>query len=235
MSLVDNLNEAARYTGKIFQRLGDLLVLFIISIIPIVNFIAIGYYARIVKEGSSSEVPPRLERYGDMFVEGLKIVVVGIIWALIIGVISVIIARPFLALAFFSSFADPLFFTSAWLFTLGPFLAIFGIIAFLLGIIAFMGVIHMVKTGSFGKAFAFGEILNAIGKIGWLRYLAFFAVAFIASAIVSVLSSAFGPFGWVVSAVLSVLEGLFIARTIGLLYDQAMKTTIPPTNPSTTA
>ena len=233
MGLSDDLNQAAQYTGSIFQRLGELLILVIISIIPIVNFIALGYYARIARDEASSKSAPKLERYTDMFIEGLKIIVVTIIWAIIIGTIASIIAIPFIAVAFLNIFTNPTTFLAAgWIFAFGSFAVIFGIIAFLLGIFAFMGVIHMVKTKSFGKAFALGEIYGVIGKIGWLRYLAFFVVLFIAGAVESAIAGALGPIGWVVTALLSVLMGLFFSRTIGLLYDNAALIKSSSTYPS---
>jgi len=233
MNLSDNLNQAAQYTGSIFQRIGELLILFIISIIPIVNFIAIGYYARIVRDNPSSKSAPKLEGYMDMFVEGLKIVVIAIIWAIIIAVIAIIIAIPFIAIAFITNLTNPANFLNAgWIFAFGSFFVIFGIIAFLLGIFAFMGIIHMIKTKSFGKAFAFGEIFSMIGKIGWLRYLAFFVIFFVASAIVGTITGALGAIGWVVGALLSVLIGLFFSRTIGLLYDNAAGSNTQPSQSS---
>ena len=237
MSLSDDLTEASQYTGGILKQIGDLLILFIISIIPIVNFIALGYYARILRDIPSSKTPPRLVGYMDMFIDGLKIIVVAIIWAIIIGVIAVLVAIPFIALAALSGLlTNPLsLITSAWILVLAPFLVIFGIIAFLLGIFAFMGIVNMVKKNSFGKAFAFGEIFNMIGKIGWLRYIAFFIVFFIAGAVVSAISGAAGPLGWVISAFLSVLVGIFFSRTIELLYDKtAGQTTQPPSTQTTT-
>ena len=221
MTLSEDLTESAQYTGSIFQRLGELIILFIVSIIPIVDFIAFGYYAKIVRDSPSSKSAPKLEMYGDMFVEGLKIFVVGIIWAIIAAIVALIIAVPFLAVGVAAWFTNPAQFASAgWIFALGAFAIVFGIIAFFIGIIAFMSIIHMVKQKSFGKAFAFSEIFGAIGKIGWLQYLAFFVVVFIAVAIVATISGALGPIGWVISALLSVLEGLFFSRTIGLMYDK---------------
>jgi hypothetical protein len=235
MSLSDDLNQAAQYTGSIFQRIGDLLILLIVSIIPIVNFIALGYYARIIRDNPSSRNTPKLERYMDMFIEGLKIFAVTLIWAIIIAIIAVVIAIPFIALAAFTALTDPAMFLSAgWILAFGSFFVIAGIIAFLLGIIAFMGIIHMIKKDSFGKAFAFGEIFGMIGKIGWLRYLAFFVVFFVASAIVAAISGGLGPAGWIIGALLSVLLGLFFSRTIGLLYDNAagVDTQTPPVPPA---
>lgn len=226
MSFSEKLNQAIQYTGTIFQRLGELILLFIVSIIPIVDFIAIGYYVRVVRDSSASREVPKLERYGDLFVEGLKVFAVAIIWALIIAVISVVIATPFVAVALIDMFANPAGVLNAgWILAFGAFFAIFAVIAFLLGIFAFMGIIHMVKQNQFGKAFAFGEIFGMIGKIGWLRYMAYFVVLFIVSAILSAITGALGPIGWIVGALLSVLVGLVFARTIGLMYDQAVGVT----------
>lgn len=225
MTLSDDLSESAQYTGSIFQRIGDLIILFIVSIIPIVDFIALGYYAKIVRDNPSSKSAPKLEMYGEMFVEGLKIVVVGIIWAIIISIIAAIIAVPFFAASALAAFTNPAQFASAgWIFALGAFAVIFGIVAFFIGIIAFMGIIHMVKKKSLGKAFAFSEIFGVIRKIGWIQYLAYFVIVFIAVVIVGTISGALGPIGWVISALLSVLEGLFFSRTIGLMYDKATGT-----------
>jgi hypothetical protein len=237
MNLSESLTEASQYTGAIFQRIGELLMLFIVSIIPIVNFISFGYYARVIRDAPSSKAPPKLENYVDMFVEGLKIFVVVIIWAIIVGIIAVIIGIPFLALAIpLAALTDPSFWTTpAAFYTLAPFIAVVAVVGFFLGIIAFMGIVNMMKKGSFGKAFAFGEISHIIGNIGWSRYLAFFVIAFGVSAIIGSVAGALLTLGWVISAVLNVLAGIFFSRTIGLMYDQTMQpsTQLPPTQTAT--
>jgi len=237
-SLSDSLSHAADYTKGLLSRLGDYIILAIISIIPIVNFIAWGYYGRVIKDGSASKEPPKLEKYGDMFVGGLMVFVAGIIWAIPIIIISAVIAIPIIgAMAFsrWNQMMSPGFFTNpaAMIFLIMPLLAIMGIIAFLVGIVALMGIIHMFKTGSFGKAFAIGEILNIIGKIGWLRYLAWLVVSFVLGAVIGALSLI--PFiGWVIDAFLSVLLVIFLARSIGIMYDAAMGGTTAPAAPTAT-
>lgn len=222
MSLTEDLNEAGQYTGSIFKRIGDFIILFIVSIIPIVDFIALGYYAKVARDSPMSKDAPKLERYGDMFIEGLKIFVIVIVWIIIIAIVAGIIAIPFIAIGVLTTLANPTKFVSGgWLFAAGIFAVIGVVVAFIVGIIAFMSVVHMMKKNSMGKAFAFSEILGVIGKIGWGTYLAFFIIAFIGLAIAGAISSAFGPLGWIVSALLSVLEGLFFFRTIGLMYDKA--------------
>jgi len=236
MSLSNSLSYAADYTKGLLSRLGDYIILTIISIIPIVNFIAWGYYGRVIKDASASKEPPKLEKYWDMFVGGLMVFVAGIIWAIPIIIISAIIAIPFIgviALSHWNQVMSPDLFANpgAILLPMAPLMAIMGIIAFLVGIVALMGIIHMFKTGSFGKAFALGEILNIIGKIGWLRYLAWLVISFILVAVIGAFS--WIPFiGWVIGAFLSVLLITFLARSISIMYDGAMGVTTAPAPPT---
>jgi O-antigen ligase len=108
-----------------------------------------------------------------------------------------------------------------------------GIITFLISIVALMGLIHMFKTGSFGKAFAIGQILNIIGKIGWLRYLAWLVVSFVLAMVI--IAFTYIPFlGWIIVAFLEVLLVIFLARSIGIMYDSAMGMTTAPAAPAAT-
>ncbi|MEM4251418.1 MAG: DUF4013 domain-containing protein [Candidatus Bathyarchaeia archaeon] len=45
------------------------------------------------------------------------------------------------------------------------------IIAFAVAIIMAVAIVHMIKSGSFGKAFKVGEIIGIIGKLGWGKYI----------------------------------------------------------------
>jgi hypothetical protein len=228
MNLLDSLIESYEYTVAIFRRIRELLILFVISIIPIVDFMILGYYARVIRDDPSSETPPKLENYMNTFMEGLKITAVMIIWAILIGIISVIIAIPFMAISIpVINWADPLYWTTPGAYLPpAPFIVVLAVVAFPLGFIAFMGIVHMVKRNSFTKAFALGEIFSIIGKIGWLRYLAYFAISFV----ILTISGAIAATLWIISAIIAVLVGIFLARTIGLLYDQATK---PSTQPMT--
>ncbi len=54
------------------------------------------------------------------------------------------------------------------------------IVAIIIGLISPIGIIRFARTGKFGEAFNFGEILATIKKIGWLSYiLAFIIVAIV--------------------------------------------------------
>ncbi|MGQ9760200.1 MAG: DUF4013 domain-containing protein [Candidatus Methanomethylicaceae archaeon] len=64
-----------------YPALGDLIILLVISIIPIVNFIAIGYYGRVLRDRPDSQAPPALHDFWDLFVGGLKALVALLIWS----------------------------------------------------------------------------------------------------------------------------------------------------------
>ena len=59
------------------------MILIVLNIIPIVNWIVIGYAARVLRESPSTETPPKLEKYGEMFVDGAKVTFASLIYMLV--------------------------------------------------------------------------------------------------------------------------------------------------------
>ncbi|MEM3372542.1 MAG: DUF4013 domain-containing protein, partial [Candidatus Korarchaeum sp.] len=88
MELSENLNRAASFTGKLFSDIGNLILLIVINLIPLVNFIFTGYMAKIIRE--SPEDPPKLSDYGKLFVDGLLIFIAALIYALIPALIMMV-------------------------------------------------------------------------------------------------------------------------------------------------
>ena len=78
----------------------------------------------------------------------------------------------------------------------------------------------MIKTGKFGKAFAFGEILGIIGKIGWGKYLAWLVLIVVIAVIVGAIAGAVPFVGWVIAAIIGPALMVFYFRSLGLLYSQ---------------
>ena len=267
MNLADSLSYAADYTRRLFSRLGDLVILTIISIIPIVNLLAWGYFGRIIKESQASKDPPKVERYTDMFIGGLKVLGAALIWSIpmiiIITLLALTILLPFIGLVAMQPFSGnwTLFeqmmqygnWTSigdmmrhgywsnvgAFALAMIPLIIVIVIVAFFIGLIAMLGIVHMFKTGSFTKAFAIGEIFHIMQKIGFLRYIALPIITIILGSIIG-LFEMIPVIGWIIGAFLSLLLGIFLARAIGLLYDEALgiapaglyvSSTMPPPPP----
>ena len=222
MNVSEIFSKAANYTKAILSRFGDLIILLVVSIIPIVNLIAIGYYGRIIKDRSDSQAPPRLNRFWELFVDGLKVLVVGLIWSIPVIIIFLITFVPIFTIMRWEHMMTYMTQPTALLrFASFILLILMLVIAFGVFIIASVGIVHMFKTGSFGKAFAVGELVSIIGKIGLFRYLFWIIVAAVFGAVVSGLSM-IPVIGWIISDLLSIILLIFLARSIGLMYDSAV-------------
>jgi hypothetical protein len=229
LKLEVNLTDSIDYTKMLFNDLGRLLILIILDIIPIVNFIVAGYAANVIKQPKGSKELPPLTNYFDLWIQGLKIVVASII----IMIIPIILIGPSVVLFVIAAWIDVSFLP-----TVGGFLAIVMLLiglllAFFLSIILGMAIVNMVKHNDFGKAFAFGEILNIIGKIGWGSYIVWLIVIFIVSVIVSAIGG-IPVIGWLLSLILAPLFAVFAARSASLTYMEGTTTPEPAAAPPTT-
>ncbi|MEM3462728.1 MAG: DUF4013 domain-containing protein, partial [Candidatus Bathyarchaeia archaeon] len=82
---------------------------------------------------------------------------------------------------------------------------------------AAMGIAHMIRTGRFVKAFAFGEIIGIIGKVGWGNYIIWLIVMFAIALIFSAIGGI--PWiGWLISLILMPPFLAFASRSLGLVY-----------------
>jgi len=219
LNLSENLSNSFEYAKKLFSDVGRLIILIVLDIIPIVNWIVVGYAARVLRESPGTDVPPKLERYGQMFVDGAKVFFASLIYmivplALIFAGVGSFIASTFMFQG--EAVAPGVMFggTALVLVLAGIILAIIFLI--ILGV----GMAHMIKTGKFGKAFAFSEIFGIIRGIGWGRYLGWIIVVIIIAAIIGGIAGIIPLVGWIVSAIISPGLTVFIFRSMGLLYNE---------------
>ncbi|MBC7127508.1 MAG: DUF4013 domain-containing protein [Candidatus Methanosuratincola petrocarbonis] len=212
LDLGKNLNDAFQYAQKLFSDLGRLLILVILSIIPILNFIVVGYAAKVASETPEGNAPPQLTGYASLFIEGLKVVVVGIVYM----IIPLILIGP----SIIGFMSIPMLPAAPGLFVGGlALIALFAgiILAILASILFYMGVMNMIKKNSFGKAFAFGEILEIIRNVGWGMYILWIIALIIIVAIVGLIS-AIPVVGWLISLIISPAVSVFIFRSAALVY-----------------
>jgi hypothetical protein len=104
------------------------------------------------------------------------------------------------------------------------------LLMFFILIIMSMGIVNMVKKDSFAKAFAFGEVLAVIRRIGWGTYIFWTIVIFVCGLIVSGIGSIPG-FGWVISLIVSPIIGVFVARSSSLVYSEGTVPVVTPLTP----
>jgi ribosomal protein L40E len=256
MKLEESLSKGFNYTRRLFSRVKDLLILTIISLIPLVNILTLGYAGRVTRDSPASEGPPRLEKWWSMFIDGLKAVCATILWAIPIAIVTVLLMLAFLIPTIgLLRITSPEFWTQwgmnfanstagNWThigqfmqrafeplrplaLAIIPALLLIALVVLFSMVMAFTGIVNMFKKGSFWKAFAVGEIFSVMGKIGYLRYFGLIVVTLLLGGVIAILSR-IPVLGWLIGGFLGMLLIVAIFRSIGLLYDDAMGTGVAP-------
>lgn len=218
MDISENLNNSASFTGKIFNNLGNLILLIVLNIIPVINLIVLGYMAKIVKE--SPEEPPKLSDYGKLFVDGLLVLIAIIIYALIpiiVMGIGIFASMP----TFMWGSAPSLAWSISWIF--GNTIFWLGVILlFIFLIIGTMAIGNMIRTGNFSKLFAFSENWGLIKGVGLGSYLIWLVVMFVILLIVGAIGQAVPYVG---GAIVGVFYYLFFGKSLALILDDVQSPT----------
>jgi len=218
MELNENLSQSVEYTKTLGKNSGNLLILIIINLIPIVNFITLGYAWEVIKRTpESSELPP-LKGYVDLWIKGLKMVVASII-ILIIPIIVLMASGAIFMISVFGIMGGSDVMGMA---AIGAMIGIvIGIIlAFIFGIFLQMALVHMVRNNSIGKAFAFGEVMNKISTIGISKYLLWFIIIFVLWVILTAIGTIPYGIGYIIAQIIGVFFVVFRARSATLIYQE---------------
>ncbi|NMB79296.1 MAG: DUF4013 domain-containing protein [Methanomicrobiales archaeon] len=158
------LDDAFTYTKEgIFSNLNRwaaLIVALICLGIPL-N----GYVMRIYRGAAPA---PEVDQWGTLFIDGLKLIVVGliyaipmmIVWAFIYGGFFLGAIQGTMDSAAMESWEPDLYLT-----------ILLYAVEIIVGIFVPVAAIRFARTGQFTEAFNFGAILETIGKIGWIAYL----------------------------------------------------------------
>ena len=143
------LGDSFEYTKEgLMGKWVKWLLLAIISIIPIVNFIMFGYMLEIFR---GARAAPELDDYGRLFVDGLKLFVVGLIYSIpLIIVYMLIFGASFMMMASGSDTA-----AAAGIGTMMIGLLIVFVLGIAIALFEVIGVIRLARTDSIGEAFNF--------------------------------------------------------------------------------
>jgi hypothetical protein len=175
---------------------------------------------------------PELEHWGRLFVDGLKLLVASLIYAIpvLIIIFLTIGAAMVPFIAFFSSgdfdlslVAPEAIMAAVATFILGLIIAI--IAGIIITLISTIGIIRMARTDRFGEAFNFGEILAHIRAIGWWPYFAALIVLWVVSIVFVIILDLIliipyiGLIVWLFALPPFIL---FEARYISLVYDEGV-------------
>jgi len=222
MRLSENFSNSFYYAKKLLDDGGRIILLIVLDLIPVVNWIVVGYGARVLREAPSSESPPKLENYGSLFVDGAKIFFASLIYLLFPIILIMLGAASFFAEMFSTGKALR---SSAVLGGAGILVALLGmLLGFILLILLVVGIVslpiaHMVKTGKFSKAFAFGEIIKILNGIGKMKYLGWVILTSLIAILIGALTGSVPYIGWLLSAIISPFLTVFIFRSLGDLYN----------------
>ncbi len=164
-----------------------------------------GYVMEILR---GKKPAPELENWGKLFIDGLKFLLVVVVYSIPIFVILwIIVGATFLL--------DP----SAILG--GMILATFSafIVAFLVLIIASIALIRLSRFESLKEAFNFKAILEQIRRIGWVSYLVGLLLIYLVLGVINFIVNQIPFVGGILNFVLNPAYGIFFARYITLLYE----------------
>ncbi len=212
-----------------------LLLMVSMIIFPLI----LGYMVRIFR---GEKPAPELKEWGSMFIDGLKLFVVELIYAAPVILLTIIAFLPLVSSlvasgAFsqnFSSMSEaqasqwfmshPEFISSAGIMLVLFLVAVF--VAFIISIFSFLGGVRFAKTGSITEAFNFSAIIAHIRRIGWLNYIIAIVIIGVIGFIFGMITNIFslipviGDFiGIIVMVILYVPFILFSSRYNLLVYE----------------
>jgi len=188
-----------------FSDIKKLVIGVLLNILPIVNFLAMGYVLksaeRTLKKTKDFSLP-EWNDWGDLFIKGLMSVLIALVYAVPLLILGLILF-PSLGLSFLSGFVS----TSGFdvgnmltgLATIAPLLIIFMLLAILTSYIVPSALISYIKGNyKFGEAFKFGTVFkNAFKGQYFLAWIVYILVSWILALLLNwvwVLGSAFAGF-----------------------------------------
>ena len=207
MEFSQMLGESFEYTKECLVGKWMKWLLLIIStiIFPLIY----GYVLRIYKGTTPA---PELEDWGGLFIDGIKLIIVGIIYALPILIVAFIMG--FGAAASASMGGD-----MAAIGAMGVGLIVILILAIIIGLIVPIAYIRFARTDSFGEAFNFSAIIGHIGKIGWVNYIIALIILAVVIGIIEFVLMMIPFIGWLILFILMPAFVIFAGRYMSLLYD----------------
>ncbi|MEG3224227.1 MAG: hypothetical protein BME94_01555 [Methanobacteriales archaeon Met13] len=224
MNIGDIISDSIKYPSSNWGKVLILGVIMIASILIVPIFLVYGYVFRIIKATLAGlDELPEFDEIGEMFVDGLKIFVVAIVYAIPVWIISALfgVLMGGTMTATTATTLDP---TMVWALFAGN--IIFAIIAVIIGLIQVMGIANMAYyDGDLMAAFRFSEILDYISRIGWGKYI----ITYIVIAIIAFIGFLIGMLTLFIligiillPLVIAPYIAMFGSRAIALLFAEAL-------------
>lgn len=201
------LDDAFAYTKQgVFENVNRWLKL-IIAILCL-GIPLNGYVMRIYR---GAQPAPEVENWGSLFVDGLKLTIVGLGYAIPIFILyALIYGGIFLAALSGKTGHMDSTMVSGWALNIGLMLLLF-LVEITVGLIVPVASIRFARTKSFSEAFNVPAIIEYIGKIGWINYI----IALILITLIIAIPIAILVFGFILLG--GIVLYLFKVSTIAIL------------------
>ena len=194
----------------------------------LLSFLTEGYVVRVLR---GITPPPEFDNWVSLYLDGIKVLVVQIIWCIPVAVVFCITVF-FFAFAYAikgSGLAMPV-----WIVVL--LLIVVAIVLTILILLCIsVAVVRYARTGSIREGIRYSAVLDTIGAIGWGSYILALIVLLITAIIYFLVVSVFAmiPFiGWVLNLALMPLFSVFLARYFSRVYDHATPSALPVSGPA---
>jgi len=211
-------NRSFNFLTKLFKNIGNLLLLIVLNVIPVVNFIVLGYFSRVLRHDLEEPPELRAEEIGGMFVDGLKVFLAVLLFAIVPLLIFFALAGPAL-LAILWGGPWPFLFPAA---AAGA-VAAAVLVALAIFFFALPQLAIMIRTDDFGKLFAFGEGWSLIQAFGLGNYILLFVILLGFNTVVTAVLQVIPYVG---SAIAGVLTEAFAFKALSYLVN--LKYPVPP-------
>jgi hypothetical protein len=214
------LSESLEYAREAVSGKWVKWILLIVSMVifPLLT----GYVLDILR---GKKPAPELDHWCTLFIDGLKTLVIGVIYMIPVIIVFVVSLLPALPALMTRS-------PRAMIVAIGSVrvgVAIAVILAFILALFAIIGIIRFARTGKMGEAFNLSAILAHIGRIGWVSYLSSLIVLVVVLVIIAGVLRMIPIIGKALVCLLAPVIGIFKARFLTQLYDSAAPAAAPST------
>lgn len=191
-------------------------VKWILLIISCIIFpLILGYMVRIFRGASPS---PELENWGAMFIDGIKLFIVGLIYAIPILILEFLALGTALASVMMTGNAAVM---TTGLAGAGVIFILFVIVAIVIGLIIATAYVRFARTDRMGEAFNFNAIFAHIGRIGWITYIIALIIMGIIVGIIETICILIPTIGIIILFIILPILVLFYSRYLTLLYESA--------------
>jgi len=180
-----------------------------------------GYMLRIYR---GADKAPELNQWGSMFIDGIKLFIVALIYCIPIFIIALAVGLSAIVTAAVAMSTQGQANPEGLMALIGGFLfavIILVIVWIIIEIIMATAVVRFARTNSFGEAFNFTAIFAHIGKIGFVPYLVALIVMAIIIGIIEMICMVIPYIGMLLLLIITPVIILFQARYLALLYDSA--------------